>query len=131
MNIQCRFRLSLLMLFFLNSISGVAVAQEIQIAKGGRTEISVAAGSSEMAFFEIITTPVAPTAQKDSDAFVQSIGVLFGRDHEADTVISGIKVKWEIARVHVERIYNRRSVFSDGCNCEIERWQCLVGCTWW
>lgn len=67
---------------------------EFEIKQVGRTPLTFDHPSKQTVRFEIVTTVAPKIEATDSNAFLQAIGRLFGREDEADSVIAGIRMTW-------------------------------------
>lgn len=74
--------------------AGEVVVQPVEIKPIGRTIINFALDEKTNVQFVIITKATNPAASQDSNAYLHSIGLLFGREDRAETVIDGISVQW-------------------------------------
>lgn len=67
---------------------------DVEIKNIGRTKVSFNYGANENMRLDIITIAAVQPDAKDENAYLQSIGILFGRQDMPDTVIAGIRVEW-------------------------------------
>jgi hypothetical protein len=68
-------------------------SQIIDVSKVGRTELKYTLAKIDVRL-EFVVRDAVKDDRKDADAYVQSIGKLFGRDDEVETVVSAIRVEW-------------------------------------
>jgi hypothetical protein len=79
---------------FSTSSHSANVDEVIDIKRIGRTALNINIVKEEKLRLEIITVAAVRPDAKDENAYLQSLGTLFGREEVPDTVISGIRVKW-------------------------------------
>ncbi len=77
-------------------ITGALAAEtpHVQLAKIGRTTLTLPFKSSEQVSVEIVNSSAVQAADQDRDAFLFSVGKLYGRQDDATNVISAIIVRW-------------------------------------
>jgi hypothetical protein len=67
--------------------------QIIDVSKVGRTELKYTLAKTDVRL-EFVVRNAVKDDPKDANAYAQSIGKLFGRDDEVETVVSAIRVEW-------------------------------------
>jgi hypothetical protein len=75
-------------------------SQIIDVSKVGRAELKYMLAKIDVRL-EFVVRDAVKDDRKDADAYVQSIGKLFGRDDEAETVVSAIRVEWGSIAPHI------------------------------
>jgi hypothetical protein len=70
------------------------IPKSFEILKDGRTAATFNLSGAETVKFILITKRASGASGQDSNAYLQSIGTLFGREDDAESVIDAIRIEW-------------------------------------